>query len=361
MSVSFIIGPDNDTNNIKLYSQGKVIDNRTSILNNPTHVKNIIYDGQEYILKGQHEHNRPIDFLSVAHYNRPDGLESSSLIVKINISASPIVIEQPKPFNVELVVFPVETDETFTIPYIGPIRRDPPKLESLRRKREDWSSSDLTTRLKNQIYNNAITLFNIAISCDYDPPNVISYNKYEDDSSDESFNYVELADKDEKCAKFKHIKRDYIETLSRDHDAIREHHGSPLYAVVCLYNGEYSGHVYAWKSVNDSDKCLMMGIRNRVDTVFIKDTDQYLPSISKYLIMGVTKLAEKLQCATIHAAHPLPTMMLMLYERYNWYPQDLEAEVFADSISPPTPCLMCPTTTVTDIELPFYVDVSIYD
>ena len=94
----------------------------------------------------------------------------------------------------------------------------------------------------------------------------------------------------DRCDKFDEIGVSYIDIFHRDALAFRSDNTSDLYAVVALYNNVYYGHVYLWLSEGQGTT-FMMGIRNRVDSVFIRGTADERRSIALLLLEGARRFA----------------------------------------------------------------------
>lgn len=86
----------------------------------------------------------------------------------------------------------------------------------------------------------------------------------------------------------------------------------PISVVVAVYNKQYSGHIYVWISPTDPKLCLMIGIRNRVDNVFILGSRDYLPNVSLYLLEGCRKYALQQGSTRLAVIYPLSVMIKII-------------------------------------------------
>lgn len=112
------------------------------------------------------------------------------------------------------------------------------------------------------------------------------------------------------CLKFQKIKPDFIETFTWDYeflnDTDNQYNSYQRYAVVLLFNNQYYGHIYCWKS---DDTCFCIGIRTRVDRIFIEDSPK---NISYYLLEGVRTFAKINNCEKMAVVSPLGIMPKIL-------------------------------------------------
>src|SRR5690625_2651639 len=82
------------------------------------------------------------------------------------------------------------------------------------------------------------------------------------------------------------------------------------YVVVLLYKGEYYGHIYTWRLIGEhSDICMAVGIRGRVDLIFLGDR---LQDLSRYLFEGVRMFALSKGCHSIVVPLPYEHMKFKL-------------------------------------------------
>jgi hypothetical protein len=108
----------------------------------------------------------------------------------------------------------------------------------------------------------------------------------------------------------------YYDVLSFDEELINNYDKKvTTYAIVISEGHRYQGHVYVWISPRDPNWCLMIGIRNRVDSVFLKDHPGYLPNVSHYLIEACEKFAVHNGCKNLVIVFPLEVMSKMARQR----------------------------------------------
>lgn len=180
----------------------------------------------------------------------------------------------------------------------------------------NWSSNDsmeLSISLNNQARNNYMEILAMTVSCehdDYDKPFTvitIDNNVYIKD-----FN-VSPEQKPALCKLFLERQKDYFEVISRDQDALTyDDVNVQLYALVLVYNGIYQGHIYSWLSPYDPNYCFAMGIRNRVDAIFIRYDEDNLRNVSHYLLEGVRRFAISKGISNIIITYPKPIMVKIL-------------------------------------------------
>jgi len=179
----------------------------------------------------------------------------------------------------------------------------------------DWSlqqSNQLSSSLNNQIKNNYMELEALRFSCDSLEPDMFTVETINNEVHIKTYS-ISKSQKAELCGNFIKRFKDYVEVISRDQDALEQYNFNvKLYAVILLYNDIYQGHIYTWISPSDKNYCLAMGIRNRVDAIFTKDTNTYLNKVSHYLLEGVRRFA--LAKGSIHliVVHPRPIMEQIL-------------------------------------------------
>jgi len=85
-----------------------------------------------------------------------------------------------------------------------------------------------------------------------------------------------------------------------------------LYVIILIYNNLYYGHIYTWVSPVDPSYCLFIGIRNRIDSIFIKQLPISLANVSSYLIEAVRLFALSKGCTQMVVVYPEPIMQQIL-------------------------------------------------
>lgn len=182
----------------------------------------------------------------------------------------------------------------------------------------DWNGN-VNVNFNNQVKNNFIDIMNY-----------VQYSKVDLDISDK--------EKEEGLKRFMNRKGDYLEVMSRDQDAFVMDHNVDLYAIVLLLNGVYQGHIYCWISPIDKNYCFTMGVRNRVDSSFIRQ----IPNISHYLLEGVRNFAIHTGAVHVMVIYPRPIMQLALPKLRFWPDRVLKNETIGKSIHPDYPmCKNC--------------------
>lgn len=179
----------------------------------------------------------------------------------------------------------------------------------------NWSSRDpaiLSESLNCQVKNNYADFQQLSTMCQYssyrDELWTSIYNK--DKLSLLNDYYISQKRKDEQCRKFLERLNGYLDTLSRDQDVFNQRNWNvDTYAIVVLYKNQYFGHIYTWVSPIESNLCFVMGIRGRVDGVFIKDN---LNNVLAYLLEGVRRFALSKSCQTMIVTKPLLVMEKIL-------------------------------------------------
>lgn len=173
---------------------------------------------------------------------------------------------------------------------------------------DDWSNRhDLTVNLIDSIKNTEIDLISISHSLSGKFRNIgvnqvlLFKDNYEPVIYDVSNTFVN---------KFKKLSYSYTEILSRDEDVLTGDTSKSIYAVVCIHNNRYVGHIYAWLS-NDKSTILAMGIRSRIDYCLVKER---VTGVSKLLLEGVRLLGIHLNCGFISIAYPMGIMPIILRE-----------------------------------------------
>jgi len=131
------------------------------------------------------------------------------------------------------------------------------------------------------------------------------------------------------CLKFLEIVDSYEDVLERDDEALSQmDFNVRTYVVVIVYQDVYFGHIYAWINPQYPNYCMAMGIRNRVDSIFLKDR---LRNISTYLLEGVRRLAVALNCDRIIITNPMLTMGIIA-ENLGFVPTTVPADVIGVSV-----------------------------
>lgn len=138
----------------------------------------------------------------------------------------------------------------------------------------------------------------------------------------------EVQDKTSLCKKFLKILYDYREIFSRDQDALEQKgFNVKIYAIVLLKDKVYQGHIYTWASPRDPKYIMAMGIRNRIDSVFLKDRIK----VSTYLLEGVRLFALSLQ-ATPVIVQPR-TIMRTILPKLGFQQTSLDGRVIGNCIN----------------------------
>ena len=173
----------------------------------------------------------------------------------------------------------------------------------------DWDKSmDLTVTLNAQIYNEYLSMRLLAgcstayLEGDQNPI-------FRWDSNMKPIKLAEeISDKTVMCKKFLKIFYDYCEVFSRDQDALAQKgFNVKIYAIVLLKDKIYQGHIYVWPSPTNSNYVMAMGIRNRIDSVFLTDRIK----VSTYLLEGVRLFASSLKAIPV-IVQPKPIMRTIL-------------------------------------------------
>lgn len=126
------------------------------------------------------------------------------------------------------------------------------------------------------------------------------------------YTYIMPEDKQiEQGKKFLSSIRSYTDVFSRDQDAFQPWYFNDIYAVVLLVNDVYYGHIYSWLSPN-KQILHSIGIRNRIDSLFLKDTELEVPNVSRYLLHGVRQLGISLNVLRCCIVQPLTVMTIKL-------------------------------------------------
>lgn len=194
------------------------------------------------------------------------------------------------------------------------------------------NSYSLTQSLSNQIENN-YTDFNVIYhSCTHnDEPfkDVIMSGGLVDGTPNFKEYDINPKDKPALCAKFLDRTDGYFDNFSRDEDALsQEGFDVTLYAVVLLRNDEYYGHIYTWLSPINPKICFAMGIRNRVDSLFLTNH----VSVTGLLLEGVRRFALLHHCDDIFVPFPLRVMRSIL-SGYGFELVPIKEELLGTSIN----------------------------
>lgn len=212
------------------------------------------------------------------------------------------------------------------------IRFKLPKIESIcypfrmSRPKVDWLQPNTLT-LNNQVTNEYISLLQLQTVCSSDDINL------KDIIFTDLHEYQLTASRDILAEKFMRRIEDYTEVYSRDQDAFEQFNFNvELNAIVLTYNGEYYGHIYCW--ISPIEKIVLaMGIRNRVDNIFLKGTDKYLPDVSGYLLEGVRNFALSNGIDQMIIVTPLPIMRNILSD-LGFKMEFISSKIIGQSISP---------------------------
>lgn len=115
------------------------------------------------------------------------------------------------------------------------------------------------------------------------------------------------------------FQRSQMDVLSRDHDILNNtDRFNNVHAIVVLdINNQYTGHIYAWLSP-DSKHLLAIGIRSRVDMIFLRAENRGMKNVADYLIEGLRLFALRLGVENIIIPRPLSHMQALLINRYHF-------------------------------------------
>ena len=206
----------------------------------------------------------------------------------------------------------------------------------------NWDSTNsltLTRSINNQSINSAADVIALRGSCQDEEAPALTF--YYHDGELTYREYTTDQNKKELCDKFLSIAGDYIEVLSRDQDALNQINFTvETNAVVLLYGGMYYGHIYSWVSPTNPSICFAMGIRNRIDSVFVRETSEHLPNISGYLLEGVRRFAINKGCNKIFIVNPKPIMEKIL-PKYGFEKQSINRSIIGKSIMSDAPVGVC--------------------
>ena len=192
----------------------------------------------------------------------------------------------------------------------------------------DWKQNDIiknNANLQQQLIVNVVNVQLIETNCKHKNPIIpfiISNNTGHDydpsDPNDNIYNYIIQYKYDiDKCQKFLNQTHDIYEVLSRDTDASLHYQQGKkfnikLYAVVLFDdNYKYYGHIYTWISPKNPKLALALGIRARIDSLFMPE-EQKIKNISSYLLEGVRHFAFTNNCNQLLISQPLPVMRNIL-------------------------------------------------
>lgn len=180
----------------------------------------------------------------------------------------------------------------------------------------DWGevpndSLSLSTALNIQCKFNYFNLENIHQGYCNDEgiskyPEIQTYNS---NLSINKFN-PDMVDRISQCVKFNTIYIDQLEVMSRDTDFFIHDFPNTTYGIVLLNDDmEYYGHTYCWIHKGE---VFSMGIRNRIDSVFMKNTEKYIENVSYYLLEGVRQFTLRNGFKTFNIVSPLLVMHTIL-------------------------------------------------
>jgi hypothetical protein len=166
----------------------------------------------------------------------------------------------------------------------------------------DWSlqsSEFLTTSLLTQSNNNVAELYRLWLLCGDNSNTRGRIPRIKIKASD-----------DPSCGVFSERISAYLDVFVRDEHALDQtNFDSPIYVVVVLNNGEYYGHIYIWISHH---RCYAIGIRSRVDAVFLRGTSRELRNIAQYLFEGVRLFALFHGYDHFYVTFPLDSILSLL-------------------------------------------------
>jgi len=216
----------------------------------------------------------------------------------------------------------------------------------LPRYETNWNNHlNLSETLNNQIKNNVADFEQLHQLCNI-PDNrlfttkddVILKDYYISDEQNEHSSSG-INQKIIQCNKFKLREPGYIDVLTRDNEVFNQTDWNvQTYALVLIYKNTYFGHIYAWtnkninKNTNENTNnkiCFGMGIRNRIDSVFI---DNELPDVAKYLLEGVRRFGLAQGCNLMSIPNPLEIMKKIL-TNLNFYRHTIHHDVIGKSLA----------------------------
>lgn len=177
------------------------------------------------------------------------------------------------------------------------------------------SAASLTKVLEAQSIVNHANLYTLYTSCLKGHPYIIENTVDQQPSEDmrkyaHFFGHVPTA----LCEKYRLATGSMLEVLERDQMALTQYDFNVrINAVVLLDNKDhYYGHIYAWLSPAKPNVCLAMGIRTRIDMLFLRHMGSTMRNLSHNLIDGVAAFAQKHGCDTVVITNPLPIMIPIL-------------------------------------------------
>lgn len=192
----------------------------------------------------------------------------------------------------------------------------------------DWSvRTDLPKQLQCQVRNNMIDLVQFMAECDQEDVPIATF----DQNIDRIRYYLPPGpEKDQRCQQFKDRLRAYIDVGLIDQDVFANLDWEvETWAIVLLYQGEYYGHIYSWRSLVDPDRSFAMGIRSRVDRVFLEDS---LKNITAYLLEGARRLSQSQGSTTLTVTYPFQHVIQILRQLGFELDDDVDTEFFGNSI-----------------------------
>lgn len=198
-------------------------------------------------------------------------------------------------------------------------------------KEVNWNSNNsitLSHALMNQINNNYINLHLLKDSCEKNIQENFTIQ------NDNNITYLQKYNSNRSlCDKFLHLYKPYKYIFGIDVEAIYQNNFNvDLYCVVIFHDGEYYGHVFTWISPIEPLYCLSIGIRNRVDSVFLKNTDKELPNVTTYLMEGVRRFAEMNGCMYSTTLYPEPILRDKLLPEIGFFYDKIPLYYFGISI-----------------------------
>lgn len=191
-----------------------------------------------------------------------------------------------------------------------PYKYDFPKtllLEPLNWKNDLFNS--FVKQLKiNRIIFDIITKSNSEIKLYFNNTNESYYEIIHNNKINSHIKKYEYTD--ELKSKFKTMSYDFIETFSWDYQFFNntedKYNDYERYVIILIYQNEYYGHIYFWKSEN---LCFCIGIRSRIDNIFIENK---LKNISLHLLNGIENFCLENNCDEICVISPMGIMPKIL-------------------------------------------------
>ena len=133
----------------------------------------------------------------------------------------------------------------------------------------------------------------------------------------------------------------YHDVAQRDDSAfelVKKSSLAKLYAVVLIISGQYYGHIYSWFSPSDPEICFGFGIRNRVDSFFLRGTEYEVRDVAPLLQEGVRRFALMNKRSRVIIPQPLQVMMNLLASKlgfkYHAYPYRRKTILTEDILGP---------------------------